>query len=128
MRYKIGHYAQALADALINTTPETATERVRSFLAILEKHRVARKAEAIGRKAERIMARDLGVRRVSIESAANDTDGLLREVSQAFDGKAWVSERTNADLLAGVRILIDDETLIDASGRGRLSQMFKSVF
>ena len=40
MKYKVGHYAHALADALADVKPDTARTRIRTFLEILKKHQL----------------------------------------------------------------------------------------
>lgn len=124
MRYKPRQYAEALADALVDTEPETVSVRMKHFLALLVQHRMLGKAENIVRAAERLLARRQGANRIVLESAAPASEALRREVADIFAGKAWIEERVNPGLLAGVRILIDDETLVDASGKRRLAEMF----
>ena len=125
MRYKPGHYAQALAEALAETTPETARAKIRAWVELLKKHRMLGKAEAIVRAVERELAKRAGVRRVLLESAVADSGAVQKEITGTLDGKVWIEEKIRPELLAGIRILIDDETLIDASGKRRLEKIFE---
>lgn len=125
MRYRPGHYAQALAESLADTTSETARTRIRAFAQLLKKHRMLGKAESIARAAERRLAAGAGVRRILIESAAPDPGAVKKEITELLGGKVWLEEKARPELLAGIRILIDDETLIDASAERRLVEMFQ---
>ena len=125
MTYKTGQYAHALADALADAEPETARTRIRTFLKILKKHQMLGKAEHIARLTERLLTTRAGIHRVVLESASAVSSELRKDISNVLDGKVWLEEKIRPQLLAGVRILIDDETLIDASGDGRLVQMFQ---
>ncbi len=126
MRYKATHYAQALVEALTDTTPETAHVRIRAFGELLKKHRMLGKAQSIGRAAERRLAAAAGVRRVLVESVASNS-AVQKEITDLLDGKVWIEEKVRPELIAGIRILIDDETLIDASAERRLAVLFKKA-
>ena len=127
MRYKTGQYAEALVQAIEGAAPEIVHVRIRAFAQLLKKHRMLGKAEAIARAAERRLAQRTGVRRVSLESPAPVPATLQKEIAGLFHGKVWIEGKVRPELLAGIRILIDDETLIDASGIGRLSHIFGKI-
>ena len=124
MKYKSAQYAEALALALDGADHETARARTRSFVALLKNHQMLGKADAIVKKAVRRLASRAGVTRVKIESADPLDSEVEKQVSDLFGGKVWIEEKVDPELLAGVRILIDEETLIDASGKRRLAEMF----
>ena len=127
MRYKAKQYAEAFADALGGATPESAYARIRAFVALLARHRALARAPRILPPAVRLLAARAGARRVSLESASALPLTLHEELMGIFGGKAWLTERLRPELLAGVRILIDDETLIDASGKRRLAEIFPNT-
>lgn len=124
MKYKATQYAEALVRSLEGAEPEIARTRIRAFVTLLYKHRVLGKAESIARMAERRIAKDTGVSRVTLETPDQATDALQKKVADLFGGKVWIEEKVRPELLAGVRILVDDETLIDATGARRLAQIF----
>jgi F0F1-type ATP synthase delta subunit len=126
MKYKTRQYAEALAEALEGVDETTARTRIRTFIKLLKKHQMLGKAETIARVAERRLAKRADVTRVMLETADAPSDAFRTEIAELFDGKVLIEEKVQPDLLAGVRILIDDETLVDASGRYRLEKMFQS--
>ncbi len=125
MKYKTAQYAEALAQALDGVDKETARTRVRTFIEILKKHQMLGKAEAIVRMTECRLAKRAGATRVTLESADMLSSTVQKEIADLFDGHVWIEEKVQPDLLAGVRILIDDEILVDASGKHRLAQLFQ---
>ncbi len=126
MRYKISQYADALVEALDGATDETARTRTRAFVALLQKHQMLGRAERIAGMVERRLAKRAGVTRITLESAAALSPAFRTELSELFGDKVWIAEHVQPDLLAGVRIVIDDETLIDASGKRRLATLFQT--
>lgn len=128
MKYKPKQYAEALVKALDGAEPETARVRIRVFAELLKKHHMLGKAENIVRAAERRLAKRAGARRIRVESAAPASAALQKDIADIFGGKAWIEQKVQPGLLAGVRVLIDDETLIDASGKRRIAQMFRREY
>ena len=126
MKYKTRQYAEALAQALDGAEPEVARTRVRTFAELLKKHRMLGKADAIMRVAERSLAKRAGAVRVRVETADTPPASLQKEIAELFDGKVWIEESVHPELLAGVRILIDDEILVDASAKRQLAEMFQT--
>ena len=126
MKYKTGQYAEALVDALADVNSETARTRIRSFVELLSKRQMLRKAESIAHTAERLLAKRAGVRRISLESADAPSEACRKDIGDLFDGKVWIKEKVRPDLLCGIRVLIDDEILIDASGKRQLAQIFQT--
>ena len=124
MKYKFAQYAEALAASLLEASPVEARVRVHAFAELLKKHRMLAKADSIMRIVERRLAKRAGATRVILESADAPSESLRKEVADLFDGKAWLEEKVRPELLAGIRILVDDETLVDASGKRRLAEIF----
>lgn len=144
MRYKAKQYAEAFTDALADAERagmparpsafaessagmEAAQALTRRFVELLTRHRMLAQAGRIIKAAERLLAKRAGVRRIALESASVLPQALREELAGIFGGAVWLSERVRPDLLAGVRILIDDETLIDASGKHRLAEIFQKT-
>jgi F0F1-type ATP synthase delta subunit len=124
MKYKPAQYAEALAASLDGASASEMHTRVRAFAELLKKHRMLGKAEGIMRIVERRLAKRAGATRVTFETADTPSESLRKEVTGIFGGKAWIEEKVRPELLAGIRILVDDETLVDASGKRRLAEIF----
>lgn len=126
MRYTSRQYGAALLGTLEGKTKKKREEVLRHFFSLLRKNRDTGRLSAILREVERIHLRKEGLKKVEIESAAPLTREIKKETSRLMGGKAFLREYVKPDLLAGAKILVNDELLIDASARRRLRQLFLS--
>lgn len=147
MKYTVTQYSEALAAAFADAAADKRPQLIRRFLHLLQKNRDAKLLAAIIRKTERRWFGDQNLHKVAVASASPLTLAVKKEIEAALDspphlltecpyppctypkgrcgGKKPVWEETiDPSLLGGIRILIDDETLIDASARRRLDRMF----
>lgn len=127
MRYATGQYAAALSKALTDAPAAQRPAMIRRFLALLRKNRDTRRLSAIMRRVEKQSLADQGLHKVAVTSASPPTPELKKDIAAALQKKPLWEEIVDPAMLGGVRILIDDELLIDASARRRLDQMFNST-
>ena len=73
---------------------------------------------------EKLVLQKTGTRKVRIESASPITEKLKKEIDDILGGKIYFEEAQNLDLLAGVKIMVDNELLIDASARRQMERIF----
>lgn len=125
MRYSIQHYAAALLEALEKKSEREKKEIIKRFFTVLQKHSAFPRLPYILKEIERGSLKRLRLRKVFIESAGEISSEIKHEIKKSFDDKVFLQEKINPKLLAGIRILIDDEVLIDASGKRRLQRLFK---
>ena len=59
-------------------------------------------------------------RKVAVEAAAPLSRDTQREILRLTGKQVLLEETANAGLLAGIRIIVDEELLIDASARRRI--------
>ncbi len=149
MKYAAGQYATALTEALADVPAAKRPATIRRFLALLRKNRDMRRLATILRKVEKQSLADQGLRKVALVSAEPMPTRVKKEIAAALDlpphlpvenkqggdesssrrwgGKKPLWEETvDPAMLGGIRILIDDELLIDASARRRLDRMFSA--
>lgn len=124
MRYRILQYAEALSGALEHKSEKEQRTVARRFAAVLARHRMLGKAEAILAAYEKLTLRAQGARKVLIQSASPISAQLKKEIQKILGAKIHFEEKETPGLLAGIKILIDDELLIDASGRRQMERMF----
>ena len=126
MKYTPRQYAATLLTTLADNPAGKQKEIIAQFAAVLVKHRAWSLRKKIIREAERLAAKQSGLRKVSVQSAAPLSPSVHKEITQVFASDNVVLETSVVpDLLAGVTFLIDDEILIDASGRTRLKGLFQ---
>lgn len=123
MRYRVAQYAEALFGTLEDKNEKERRAIARRFGALLARHRMLGKADAILSAYEKIILRARGARKIMIESAAPVSASLKKEIKKILGAKIYFEEKENPALLAGIKILMDDELLIDASGRRQIDRM-----
>lgn len=123
MKIKPKIYAQALADLMQEKKIEDA-KIVEKFLKLLEKNGDFKKAKEIVEIAETIFAKRTGRRKIVVQTArkmdAKQKD-LVHSIAQQGD---IISEKTNKELIAGIKIIIEDSQL-DYSIQNKLQNIFK---
>lgn len=124
MRYTTKHYAAALLAALKGKPPAKKKEVIRRFLFLLRKRGVWPRRQAILRAVERRRLSEVGLQKVSVEAPAAISPALRREIGKRVGGKVLWEESVRPELLAGVKILVNEELLVDASAKSRLERMF----
>lgn len=125
MKYRITQYAQALHAALKNAPASRQKEIMRRFIILLGRHRMSGKSDLVVSAYEKIVLRESGMRKVKIESAAPVSGRLKKEIGGILGKKILIEERTSPELFAGIKILVDNELLIDASAKRQLERIFQ---
>ncbi|MBI2053225.1 MAG: F0F1 ATP synthase subunit delta [Candidatus Sungbacteria bacterium] len=126
MKYTVIQYAEALAGALAEAETDKRPSMIRRFLGMIRKNKDAKLLAAIVRKTERRWLADKNLHKVAVTSASPLTAAVKKEIEAALEKKPLWEEKTDPAILAGMRILVDDELMIDASARSRLDRMFSA--
>lgn len=124
MKFTPKQYARAIFEALKGKSPESQKELMTRFLKLLRKNGDWAKNAAILSALEKLILKEKGLKKVYVE-APQEIKGMLKyEVENIFGRKVYFSQKTNSSLLGGIKILIDDEILIDASAKRQIERMF----
>ena len=123
MRYSNTQYASALHQALKEKSSVQRKAVLKNFLLILRKQRIAVTLPRILQEVEKQYLKEEGMRKVMVELAA-PRKNLKADIEKILGSKVLLEQKTNPELLAGIRILVDDELLVDASGRRQLGKLF----
>lgn len=124
MRYSIRQYAEALLLALEDKNKQERREVIGRFLAVLRKKRDGAKLARIIKTLELLYLKKTGFHKIVLESASPPVLKIKTEVEKILGKKIFFEERINPELLAGIRILVDEELFIDASAKRRLDTLF----
>lgn len=130
MKNKIKLYAEALAEFMIEGMDQ---KKIEKFLAFLDKNGDMGKAKQILALAESLFIKKTGRRKVILETARKikpkqkeELIGVLsRGAGSRMAGQKGdiAEEKINPDLLAGIKIIINDEQL-DLSMQNKLNKLF----
>lgn len=126
MKYTPSQYGQALAELLADAPRHRAAAIIRNALAILRKNKDMRFLGRIVRAAERAWLQRHGMRKIAVASASGVPQTVKKEIEAALGAKTLWEETVDSRILGGIRIVVDDELLIDASAQRRLGRMFGS--
>ncbi|MCX6721440.1 MAG: F0F1 ATP synthase subunit delta [Candidatus Staskawiczbacteria bacterium] len=121
MKIKPRIYAQALAELMLDKKVEDK-KIVDNFLKLLEKNRDIRKTKEILNLAEALFVKKTGRRKIVVETARKmnvKQKDLVQSITQQGD---IVSEKTNKELIAGIKIIINDNQL-DLSMLNKLNNL-----
>ena len=124
MKYRIKTYRDAYLAALEGKTLDEKKTITRRFLALLTRERALGRAGELFRAIRRTHLKKLGRKEVILESAAPLTREAKREIEHALGKNISTIESVRPELLAGLKITINDETRIDASGKRLVDTMF----
>lgn len=119
MKYKSKIYAQALVDSLSDKVNQKKITD--NFLKLLEKNGDMKKAREIILQAEQLFLKKTGNKKVVLEVARKvNTKDFTKNFIKKGD---LVKEKINAKLIAGVKILINNERQLDNSLLGKLNKI-----
>ena len=125
MKYTNGQYAEALIAALDGKTNAERRKIAGRFFRALARHRALSRLNRVILEAERRRRRRDGLLKVDVGAAAPLRPKSRLMLEKILGKKTVISETVQEELGAGVRILINEEKLIDASARRKLSEIFQ---
>lgn len=123
MRYGTEQYARALYEALEGKEGAGRRESIKGFVKVLQRDRALPRLDPILRRFEKIHLKEKGLVKVHVETPEGPSDVLKREISRIFGDAAVISERSDPRHIAGVKIVIDDSIVIDATAKTRLESL-----
>jgi len=120
MKYNYKIYARALVSALDEAQDLAQKEKIiKNFLFLVQKNKDTRQLKKIVDFTSKILYKKEGYKRIVLETARAQNN--LRSLFQKFfDEKDVIEEKINPKILAGIRIVIDDEKELDFSFKKRL--------
>lgn len=120
MKYKGKIYAEALANAILDKKLDEK-KVIHNFLGLLEKNQDVKKAEEIIVLAQKLLLKKTGHKKVVLETARkiNAKDSM----KSFFKNGDIVEEKINPALVAGIKIIIDNERQLDNSLSGKLNKI-----
>ena len=116
----------AYAHALIETHAARKLSRPasRRFFEIVRKNGHSNWLPEIFERLRELSYRARGARRIELTAARSDGKKFIPSVRRLFGRKADIQFSVKPELLGGIVLKIDGETMIDASVRRQLDQMF----
>lgn len=121
MKYTPKIYARAFVE-VFDLAPEKQDEMLRNFLSLIRKNNDQHLYKKIYQQTEKLARGKSGKRKVVVETARPvKNDDVVKKIVKNDD---IVEKRINPDLIAGVKIVVDDERQFD----GSMAKKIKSLF
>ena len=124
MKYRPIQYAQAFLEVCENKSEAEQKKIVKRFVQLLVRYRATGSISAICTAYEKLALQSKGMRRVQVEVVNPISEQLKKDIHAILGKNIHIEEVKNPDLLGGVKILVDDEILIDASARRHIENLF----
>jgi len=126
MKYPAHFYAKALAGVIAEAKGKREDEIVKRFVALVRKNGDEMHLRKIVEEAARFVRGKSGVRKVMIEVARAPGDAQRKMLQRLMKPGDVVQEKINPELVAGVKIIVNDEMQFDGSLKGKLDTIFNS--
>ena len=123
MKYHARMYAKALAEVMLDPKVKD-DEVVRNFMGVLRKNGDEIHLRKILEEAAALVRGKSGIRKVTIESARPLLSSQKKLLGGFIKEGDVLEERINAKLIAGLKIIVNDETQLDQSLKTKLDKLF----
>jgi F0F1-type ATP synthase delta subunit len=125
MRYSPKIYARAFSEAITpKISPNDEVKTVKKFLTIVRKNGDWGSIKKILTETDKVLRDKFGRRKILIE-VARDVKGLaVGNLRKAFNSSDIIEERIDANLIAGVKITVNDDQQFDGSLKRKLDKLF----
>lgn len=125
MKYKPKDYAKALSELILKeVTASQEKKLLDNFLKLLKKNGDISKIKKIIDLAETLFFKKTGRKKVILETV-REINSKQKRLLESLIGKGdIVQERISKDLIAGVKIIVNDEKQIDFSMQKKLENIF----
>lgn len=128
MRYPTHIYAKALAEVIADTYKKDgekdSAKIVKNFLELVRRNGDEVHLRKILEEAARFARGAAGIRKVSVESARALTAAQEKEIAKFLKKDDVVERAIDPSIIAGVRLIVDDEMQFDGSLKGKLDALF----
>lgn len=124
MRYTIAHYARALANAMEGASSRDIKSVARNVVRLLRKKKSVSKLPLILRKAKRHYFDKKNITTIDIISAAPLLSATRKEVRRVAGAGARIHEMARPEVIAGIKIIVNDTYCIDATAAGIMQKLF----
>src|ERR1700722_14850261 len=125
MKYSTHDYAKALVEAIENPAVKDKNAIEKNFLALVRRNGDEARLMKILTEAARISRGKDGSRQVIVEAARKLSASQEKIVHQFMKPGDIAEYSTNPDLVAGIKITVNDEMQFDGTMKAKLDRMFE---
>lgn len=127
-KYPAKIYAKAISDVLgKNLSKKEAEKALANFLVLVRKNQDQKEFSKIFQLTEKALLRKMGINKIVFESAREIESKNFKKLKEVADIKDICEERINKELLAGVKIIKNENEQIDYSLASKLNKLFSNI-
>jgi len=124
-RFNSKQYSQALFESL-QSSPKDQGKILENFASLLVGNHDRTLTPNIIRHLKRFLKEKANTNIVSLTTAKKADPELLAQIQKSFDNNVQIQERVNPEAIGGVKIVINDEEVIDGTFKSRIEKLFKN--
>lgn len=128
MKYSVNDYAKALDEAIADAVGQPVVKKeaiVKNFLALIRRNNDEPRLKKILDKAARFArGRGLGLRHVIVQSARPLTKAQEKTLAGFVRAEDVVEYEVDPELVAGVKLVVNDEMQFDGTMKAKLDSLF----
>lgn len=127
MKYPAHIYAKALAEVIVGAKGKSEKVQdaiVANFIALVRRNGDEAHLRKLVEEAARFTRGKSGVRKVTIGSARSLTPARKKALQHFINSGDVVEEVIDPELVAGVKVIVNDELQFDGSLKGKLDKLF----
>lgn len=126
MRYSPEYYAKAFL-SLLEEYPKEEKRITEGFIRTLAASGDLSRVDEVLEALEKTIAKREGHRRIIVRSARPLTESTLERIRSEFGKSALAANRVVPELLGGVQIIVNGETMIDTTLKRKLAALLGSA-
>jgi F0F1-type ATP synthase delta subunit len=127
MKYSPEIYARAFMETVYSAPKEKQEKLLLRFLEAIKKNGDLPQIKRIFRAIQKAVVKKNGGRIINLELAHNISQELLAKLRNNFSPKDYLEIYFHPELIAGVRMLFDEEIELDLTIRKKLKKLFNDL-
>lgn len=127
MKYSPRLYARAFVETVAAAPGEKQGRLLVRFLQVIKKNGDWPLRKKIFRQTRKLMIKKAGGRIITLEFAREVSKEPVEKLQNSFSAKDYIETTVRPELLAGVRILIDEDRELDFTLKKKLRKLFNAT-
>ncbi|MEK7193280.1 MAG: F0F1 ATP synthase subunit delta [Patescibacteria group bacterium] len=128
MKYPVELYAEAFSEVASRAlTSEKEKTLVKNFIALIERSGDIHHIQKIVAHTEKLLRIKTGKRKVTVESARPLKESAIKTLKEFIEKSDLIEEKINPNLVAGIKLTVNDEMEFDGSFASKIRALFKNL-
>ena len=120
-------YAISLYEITRDAKKEESSELIKSFVNLLRFNNNLSMEKRIIEEYQKYCRKQKGISKVRIKSGEKLSPEIVSDIVKHFAGQVELEEEVDPNLIGGISVEIDDDTLIDGSVRKKLEDLRQTI-